>query len=93
MNRQDYEDDGLKSNKRVKPIKTSGIPVTEEARYRLQLEEEFLDFDFTHQTREEEQEQMSFLEKRRSSLKRQYDRFKRRSQSSSCYSEIPPYSD
>lgn len=67
------------------------MPVTEEARYRMQLEDEFLNFDFNN-VKQQEEESMSFLEKRRSSLKRQFDRFTRRSQCSS-YSEIPPYSD
>lgn len=68
-------------------------PVTEEARYRMQLEQEFLNFDFSqHQMAEEEDNHFStFLEQRRNSLKKQYDRFKRRSQAS--YQDVPPYSD
>lgn len=67
----------------------------------MQLEEQFLDFDFSqHQMAEEEDNNFStFFEQRRNSLRRQYDRFKRRSQSS--YQEIasnsspvlPPYTD
>lgn len=64
----------------------------------MQLEEQFLDFDFSqHQMAEEEDNNFStFFEQRRNSLKRQYDRFKRRSQSS--YVEVstpvlPPYTD
>lgn len=58
--------------------------VTEEARYRMQLEDEFLNFDYSqHQMVEEDSGLLShFLEQRRNSLKRQYDRFKRRSTSS-----------
>lgn len=89
--RKTFEDDGLKSNKRTSlAIKTSfdaDGPVTEEARYRLLLEEEFFNFDFSqHQMVEEEDHLNSFLEQRRNSLKRQYDRFKRRSQ----YQDITP---
>ncbi|KAI8095164.1 kinase-like domain-containing protein [Thamnidium elegans] len=90
-----FTEDGLRSHKRNSPVKTSldaDSPVTEEARYRMQLEEEFLNFDFSqHQMAEEEDNHFStFLEQRRNSLKKQYDRFKRRSQAS--YQDVP-YSD
>lgn len=72
-------------------------PVTEEARYRMQLEDQFLNFDYKqHQMVEEEDHFSSFLEQRRNSLRRQYDRFRRRSQSSYQYQDLPispPYSD
>lgn len=94
INHQLFTEDGLISHKRNSPVKTSldaESPVTEEARYRMQLEDQFLNFDFSqHQMAEElDNNFSSFLEQRRNSLKRQYDRFKRRSQSS--YQE--PYSD
>jgi hypothetical protein len=58
----------------------------------MQLEDQFLNFDYKqHQMVEEEDHFSSFLEQRRNSLKRQYDRFRRRSQSS--YQDLPPYSD
>ncbi|KAL9545726.1 hypothetical protein PS6_008073 [Mucor atramentarius] len=97
---QRYQDDGLKSHKRISPVKTSTLdtfsPVTEEARSRMQLEDQFADFDFTqHQMVEGGQDPFSqFFEQRRNSLRRQYDRFKRRSQCS--YQDLPvtpPYSD
>lgn len=109
-----FTEDGLTTHKRNSPVKfgldfdsnnnsnsSSSSPVTEEARFRMQLEEQFLDFDFSqHQMAEEEDNNFStFFEQRRNSLRRQYDRFKRRSQSS--YQEIasnsspvlPPYTD
>jgi hypothetical protein len=99
---QRYQEDGLKSHKRISPVKTNTLddenyyPVTEEARFRMQLEDQFADFDFTqHQMVEEGQDPFSqFFEQRRNSLRRQYDRFKRRSQCS--YQDLPispPYSD
>ena len=97
---QRYQDDGLKSHKRISPVKTSTLdtfsPVTEEARFRMQLDDQFADFDFTqHQMVEGGQDPFSqFFEQRRNSLRRQYDRFKRRSQCS--YQDLPvtpPYSD
>lgn len=93
VNHQLFTDDGLISHKRSTPVKQSldvQNPVTEEARYRMQLEDEFLNFDYSQHQMAEQDNVTSFLEQRRSSLKRQYDRFKRRSMSSS-YSE--PYSD
>ncbi|GAA5810581.1 hypothetical protein MFLAVUS_004004 [Mucor flavus] len=92
---QSFTEDGLTSHKRNSAVKTSldaDSPVTEEARYRMQLEQEFLNFDFSqHQMAEEEDNHFStFLEQRRNSLKKQYDRFKRRSQAS--YQDVP-YSD
>ncbi|KAI8642781.1 kinase-like domain-containing protein [Parasitella parasitica] len=96
---QRYQEDGLKSHRRVSPVRTSlgaFSPVTEEARSRMQLEDQFADFDFTqHQMVEGGQDPFRhFFEQRRNSLKRQYDRFKRRSQCS--YQDLPispPYSD
>lgn len=90
-----FTDDGLISHKRNSPVKTSldaESPVTEEAIYQMQLEEEFLNFDISHHQMAEEADNnfSSFLEQRRNSLKRQYDRFKRRSQ---CSSYQEPYSD
>ncbi|OBZ86067.1 Protein kinase C [Choanephora cucurbitarum] len=87
MSYTDFQEDGLKSHKRTSVIKShdhDSSPVTMEARYRMQLEDEFLNYDYTqHQMAEQEGGHFSsFLEQRRNSLKRQYDRFKRRSQSS-----------
>ncbi|KAI8375478.1 kinase-like domain-containing protein [Blakeslea trispora] len=88
MSYTEFQEDGLKSHKRTSAIRTSydndSSPVTMEARYRMKLEDEFLNYDFTqHQMAEQEGGHFSsFLEQRRNSLKRQYDRFKRRSQSS-----------
>ncbi|KAI8327578.1 kinase-like domain-containing protein [Choanephora cucurbitarum] len=87
MNYTEFQEDGLKSHKRTSVIKSydhDSSPVTMEARYRMQLEDEFLNYDYTqHQMAEQEGGHFSsFLEQRRNSLKRQYDRFKRRSQSS-----------
>lgn len=91
VQRKPFEEDGLKSNKKRTSLpinKTSfdladnSSPVTEEARYRLLFEEEFFDFDSSqHQMVEEEDHFSHFLEQRRNSLKRQYERFKRRSSS------------
>ncbi|KAI8988317.1 kinase-like domain-containing protein [Mycotypha africana] len=122
-----FHEDGLKSNKRVSPSMTllhfddsETVPVTEEARLHLQLEEQFLSYDFQrpdnqyllpgkispiYSTNDQQQPETTitsnvammeqreshflanFLEQRRNSLKRQYDKFKRRSQSS--YQDLP----
>lgn len=83
MQYRQFVEDGLMShraNKRNSAVKTMNSqveapPVTEEARYRMQLEDEFLNFDYSQQMEE------PMVEGRRNSfLKRHYDRLKRRSQ-------------
>ncbi|KAI7903605.1 kinase-like domain-containing protein [Cokeromyces recurvatus] len=73
--------------KRTSSLLDTGSPVTKEAKYRIQLEDEFLNFDYSqHQMIES-----SFLEKKRNSLRKQYDRLKRLSQEIPIL--YPPYSD
>ena len=93
-----FTEDGLMSHKRNSPVKTgfdADSPVTEEARSRMQLEDQFLSFDYSqHQMAEQEDTNFSsFFEQRRNSLRRQYDRFKRRSQSSYLEPVLSPYTD
>ncbi|KAG2210059.1 hypothetical protein INT47_003495 [Mucor saturninus] len=90
-----FTEDGLIShNKRHSAVKSHGMdllnPVTEEARYRMRLEDEFLNFDYSQHGMVETDSDTGFLEGRRNSLKRHYDRFKRRSQSITTFE---PYSD